>query len=184
VLPPFGESFRNQPPLASGGFPEARGAVQCWSVCAARRGLPAHTPEDLTMSDLARTALAIDKDLLKRFDGWMDTHGYGNRSEAVRDLMRSALVEEEWANPKAQVVAVLSIIYEHSSYTLAQQLASLQHEDHHAILCSQHVHLDHDRCLEVILLQGQADQLRRIADAIIAMRGVKAGKLTLMSKNV
>jgi len=114
----------------------------------------------------------------------MAAHGYTNRSEAMRDLIRAALTEAEWADPEANVVASLSIIYDHAAHTLAQEVTHLQHEDHHAVLCSQHVHLDRHRCLEVILMSGTAGQLRRVADAIIATRGVKAGKLTLMSRNV
>ena len=136
------------------------------------------------MSDLKRTALAIPADLLERFDAWMPRHGYGNRSEAVRDLIRTALTEAEWSDPAATVAATLSIVYDHEQHHLAQELASLQHEDHHAILCSQHVHLDHHDCLEVIIMRGTAAQLRRTADAIIATRGVKAGQLTLMSTHV
>ena len=136
------------------------------------------------MEKLTRTALAIDAELLAKFDAWMARHGYTNRSQAVRDLMRAALVEEEWKDPAAHVVAAMSVIYDHTRHELAQQLTGLQHADHHAILCSQHVHLDHDTCLEVIILAGPARQLRRIADAIAATKGVKAGKLALMSKNV
>ncbi|MCE5278020.1 MAG: nickel-responsive transcriptional regulator NikR [Planctomycetaceae bacterium] len=133
------------------------------------------------MTDLTRTTLAIEMDLLDKFDAWMTTRGYDNRSQAMRDLIRAALVEQEWTDPKAEVAASLSIIYNHASHSLSQELASLQHEDHHAVLCSQHVHLDHDRCLEVILLRGRAEQLRRICDAITATRGVQAGKLSLLS---
>jgi CopG family nickel-responsive transcriptional regulator len=133
------------------------------------------------MSDLARTALAIDRDLLERFERWMAQHGYTNRSKAVRDLIGRALIEQEWADPHATVVAVLSIIYDHAARSLSRELTSLQHADHHAILCSQHVHLDHDRCLEAILMRGSAAQLRRLADLIIARRGVQAGQMTLMS---
>ena len=136
------------------------------------------------MSELTRTTMAIEKSLLGRFDAWMERRGYTNRSEAMRDLIRQAIIEQEWSDPAAQVVASLSIIYDHAAHTLAQQLTQLQHEDHHAVLCSQHIHLDHHHCLEVILLRGSAGQLRRIADAIIATRGVKAGELTLMSPNV
>jgi len=136
------------------------------------------------MSELRRTALAIEKGLLEKFDSWMAAHGYTNRSEAVRDVIRAALIEEQWKDPKAGVVAVLSIIYDHELHTLAQELTHLQHEDYHPILCSQHIHLDHHNCLEVILMQGTAAQLRRLSDAIISTRGVKVGKLTLMSKNV
>ena len=136
------------------------------------------------MSDLTRTALAIDRGLLEKFDEWLAQRGYTNRSEAVRDLIRTALVEAEWADPGARVVATLSIIYDHSASHLAQELVSLQHEDHHAILCSQHVHMDHNTCLEVIIMRGTAEQLRRVADAIVSTRGVKGGQLTLMSMNV
>ncbi len=136
------------------------------------------------MSDLTRTALAIDKGLLAKFDGWMKRHGYTNRSEAVRDLVRSALVEEQWRDPGANVVAVLSIIFDHAARDLAQEVTEMQHKDHHAVLCSQHVHLDHHRCLEVILMQGKARQLRRLADGIIATRGIHAGKLTMLSLNI
>ena len=135
------------------------------------------------MPEITRTALAIDKGLLEKFDDWMAAHGYENRSQAVRDLIRGALIQEEWSNPNTQVVASLSLIYDHS-HALAQELTQMQHEDFHAILCSQHVHLGHDRCLEVILLQGKAGQLRRLADSIIATRGVVAGQLTMMSKTV
>ena len=136
------------------------------------------------MTDLTRTALAIHRDLLERFDAWMDARGYANRSEAMRDLIRRALIEQQWAEPDAAVVAVLSIIYDHHAHDLAQRLTEVQHRDHSAILCSQHVHLDHHLCMEVILMQGTAGRLREMADAIIATRGVKAGELTLMSRNV
>ncbi len=136
------------------------------------------------MSDLKRTTLAIEGDLLESFDSWMASHGYDNRSEAMRDLIRAALVTDEWADPHAEVVAALSIVFDHSAHTLAQELTQLQHEDHHAVLCSQHVHLDHDRCLESILMRGTAAQLRRLADAICATRGVRGGKLTMLSAKV
>ncbi|MFA6134914.1 MAG: nickel-responsive transcriptional regulator NikR [Phycisphaerae bacterium] len=136
------------------------------------------------MAKLARTALSLEENLLTAFDRWMASHGYTNRSQAVRDLIRSALIEEEWSDPRARVVAALSLIYDHAAHTLAQAITQIQHEDHHAILCSQHVHLDRHRCLEVILMQGTAAQLRRLSDAIVATRGVQAGKLTLMSKNL
>lgn len=136
------------------------------------------------MSKLTRTALAIETDLLEKFDKWMTAHGYTNRSKAVRDIIRNALVAEEWARPGAEVIATVSIIYDHGARTLSKKLAGIQHEDHHAVLCSQHVHLDAERCLEVILLRGSARRLRRLTDAIIATRGVVAGKLTIMSPDV
>jgi CopG family nickel-responsive transcriptional regulator len=136
------------------------------------------------MGELTRTALAIDGDLLRKFDRWLGAHGYTNRSEAVRDLIRGALVEAKWEDPRQKVVAVLSVVYDHAARALAQELTRLQHRDHHAVLCSQHVHLDQHQCLEVILMSGTARQLRQLADSIIATRGVMAGKLTLLSQKV
>ena len=133
------------------------------------------------MSDLKRTTLAIEGPLLEQFDQWMRARGYTNRSEAVRDLMRSALVAESWSDPDAQVAGAVCIIYDHEAHTLAQELTHMQHEDHHAVLCSQHVHLDHHNCMETILLKGPAGRVRTLADAIIATRGVRAGKLTMMN---
>jgi CopG family nickel-responsive transcriptional regulator len=101
----------------------------------------------------------------------------------VRDLIRKALVEQEWSDPNAEVVAALSIVFDHKQ-AVTKGLTDMQHEDHHAILCSQHVHITHERCLEVILMRGKAAQLRRIADAIITTRGVKTGQLTMLSENV
>ena len=136
------------------------------------------------MAELTRTALTIERDLLARFDAWAESHGYANRSQAVREVLRAAVIEAEWGNPAAQVTATLSIVYDHASRSLAQELTSLQHEDHDVILCSQHVHLDRHRCMEVIIMRGMAKQLRRVSDAIIGTRGVRAGKLAMMSPSV
>ena len=136
------------------------------------------------MTKLTRTAMSLESALLGRFDAWMARHGYTNRSEAMRDLIRSALVEQEWTDPKAPVVAALSVIYDHAAGDLAQVLADIQHHRFRTVLCSQHVHLDRHLCLEVVLLRGRAGSLRRLADRIVATRGVRAGKLILMSTRV
>ena len=136
------------------------------------------------MSKLTRTALAIDEDLLVQFDKWMASSGYTNRSEAIRDLIRSALNESQWAQPTAQIVAIVSIVYDHSARLLARDLAHKQHDEHHCVMCSQHVHLDSHQCLEVILMQGRAGQLRKLAEGIIATRGVLAGKISIVRANL
>ncbi len=136
------------------------------------------------MSELTRTAVTIDRSLLERFDGWLAARGYTNRSEAVRDLVREALVSREWENPEAVVVATLSIVFDHEAQELAQQLTHLQHAEHHCILCSQHVHLDHHNCLESIVMKGKPAQLRKLADAILATKGVRMGELTLLSQSL
>ncbi len=136
------------------------------------------------MSKLTRTALAIEADLLKRFDSWSDRHNYANRSEAVRDLIRNALVEDQWADPDAEVVASLSIIFDHEARRLSQELTHLQHGHHDAVICSQHVHLDQHMCMETILLQGKAGQLRKMADSISSTKGVISGKLSLLATSL
>ena len=136
------------------------------------------------VNKLLRTTLAIEGNLLKKFDRWMSDHSYSNRSEAMRDLIRGALVEAEWDDPATEVVGVLSIVYDHARHTLSQALTDLQHQAHHSILCSQHVHLDRHKCAEVLLMKGKAKLLRQLAEIVIATRGVKTGKLTLLSESV
>ncbi len=133
---------------------------------------------------LARTTLAIDEQLLSRFDDWMTRRGYTNRSEAMRDLLRAELTRDQAEDAEAEIVAVLSVIFDHEARDLAQELTHIQHQDHHAILCSQHVHLDHHNCLECIIMQGPAGRLRRVADAISSTRGVRVGQLTYLSDKV
>jgi CopG family nickel-responsive transcriptional regulator len=133
---------------------------------------------------LARTTLAIDEQLLSRFDDWMKRRGYTNRSEAMRDLLRAELTRDQAEDAEAEIVAVLSVIFDHEARDLAQELTHIQHQDHHAILCSQHVHLDHHNCLECIIMQGPAGRLRRVADAISSTRGVRVGQLTYLSDKV
>jgi CopG family nickel-responsive transcriptional regulator len=173
------------PPRRPAVVTEALNGASARSRCRARRlgGWTVRT-EERSMSELTRTALAIDTDLLAKFDRWMADRGYTSRSEAVRDLIRSALVEAEWQSPTARVVAVLTVIYDHAARDLAQELTEIQHGDHHAILCSQHVHLDDHQCLEAIVMRGPARQLRRLGDTIASTHGVKAGKLTILSQNV
>lgn len=133
---------------------------------------------------LARTTLAIDEQLLSRFDDWMTRRGYTNRSEAMRDLLRAELTRDQAEDAEAEIVAVLSVIFDHEARDLAQELTHIQHQDHHAILCSQHVHLDYHNCLECIIMQGPAGRLRRVADAISSTRGVRVGQLTYLSDKV
>lgn len=136
------------------------------------------------MPNLARTALAIDADLLAAFDDWMSEHGYRNRSEAFRDLARQALAEARAEDPDAKIVAVLSIVYDHAERRLAQEVTHLQHGEHHVVLCSQHVHLDSHNCLETIAMQGPSAQVRALADSIVATKGVKAGRLTVLNADL
>lgn len=140
--------------------------------------------EIMKESELTRTTLAIEQDLLDKFDRWMAAHGYSNRSQAIRDLIRTTLTEDSWRTDSSKLIAVLSLIYDHEGRSLSQELTHIQHEDHGVVLCSQHVHLDKHLCLEAIIMSGTAGQLRRLADTLIATRGVRAGKLTILSQDI
>jgi CopG family nickel-responsive transcriptional regulator len=131
------------------------------------------------MSELARIGVAIDADLLEKFDGHIARRGYTNRSEAFRDLIRDELVEEDWEKPDASVVGTVTLVYDHHVRQLSERLTSMQHDHHHHILSTLHVHLDHDNCLEVLVVKGKSAQVRKIADALISTKGVKHGRLTI-----
>ena len=131
------------------------------------------------MSSLTRIGVAIDADLLAEFDGLIAQRGYGSRSEAFRDLIRDALVQEQWTARTGLVVGTVTLVYDHHVRRLGDRLTSLQHEFHHAMLSTLHVHLDHDHCLEVIVVRGAAADVKRIADGLISLKGVKHGRLTV-----
>lgn len=131
------------------------------------------------MGALARIGVAIDEDLLKKFDELNARRGYANRSEAFRDLIRDALVQEKAAEPDAQVVGALTLVYDHHVRLLQERLTHMQHEHHAEIISTLHVHLDHHHCLEVLVLRGRSSRVRAIADRLIATKGVQHGRLTL-----
>jgi CopG family transcriptional regulator, nickel-responsive regulator len=131
------------------------------------------------MSELSRIGVAIDSKLLDQFDHLIAKRGYTNRSEAFRDLIRDELVEETWASPDSQVVGTVTLVYDHHVRLLSEKLTDLQHEFHRSILSTLHVHLDHDNCLEVLVVRGKASSVQRIADSLISTKGVKHGRLTI-----
>ncbi|SRR5579862_3096732 len=131
------------------------------------------------MSELSRIGVAIDSDLLKKFDDLIGNRGYTNRSEAFRDLIRDELVEKTWESPEANVVGTVTLVYDHHVRLLSEKLTNLQHDYHRAILSTLHVHLDHDNCLEVLVVRGKAAIVKKVADALISTKGVKHGRLTI-----
>lgn len=133
----------------------------------------------LVMSVLSRIGVAIDSDLLKKFDRRIARRGYTNRSEAFRDLIRDDLVEQNWSSPESNVVGTVTLVYDHHVRQLNEKLTSIQHDFHHSILSTLHVHLDHDHCLEVIVVRGKSAEVRRVADSLISAKGVKHGRLTI-----
>jgi len=131
------------------------------------------------MGELSRIGVAIDSDLLDRFDRLIGQRGYTNRSEAFRDLIRDELVEQTWESPESLVVGTVTLVYDHHVRLLNEKLTSIQHDHHHAILSTLHVHLDHDHCLEVLVVRGKSAEVRKVADVLISTKGVKHGRLTI-----
>lgn len=138
------------------------------------------------MSELTRFGISMDTTLLAQFDRLMEHKGYVNRSEAIRDLVRGALVEEQWARGSEETVGTVTIVYDHHVRDLADKLTEHQHAHHDNIVSTLHVHLDHDNCLEVVVVKGRAAEVRKLADELIGTKGVKHGKLvtTTSGKNL
>ena len=131
------------------------------------------------MGGLSRIGVAIDSDLLDKFDKLIGERGYTNRSEAFRDLIREELVEQVWEKPNSLVMGTVTLVYDHHVRQLTEKLTAIQHDHHHAILSTLHVHLDHDNCLEVLVVKGKSAEVRKVADALISTKGVKHGRLTI-----
>jgi CopG family transcriptional regulator, nickel-responsive regulator len=130
------------------------------------------------MAQLSRTGVSLEDDLLKQFDRLIAKRGYANRSEAIRDLIREALLGEMVESNKP-VVGTLTIVYDHHVPNLAEKLTEVQHAAGAMILAATHIHLDHNYCLEVIIMKGRGKELQAVADNMIALRGVELGKLVL-----
>lgn len=130
------------------------------------------------MSQLSRTGVSLEADLLKEFDSLIARRRYRNRSEAIRDLIRDALLADT-IDANKTVVGTLTLVYDHHIPNLSQKLTEIQHHGGAMVLAATHVHLDHDYCLEVIIMKGRSNEIRDIADRMLAMRGVELGKLVL-----
>ncbi len=131
------------------------------------------------MAKTVRFGVAMDDDLLAKFDKVVDGKGYENRSEAIRDLVRNLLVEEEWAAGDAETVGTITLVYDHHVHDLQDTLTDLQHNLHEDIISSVHVHLDAHNCLEVLIVKGKSGDIKGAADRLIGTKGVKHGRLTM-----
>lgn len=129
------------------------------------------------MTDLARFGISLDQQLLERFDSLIARKGYVNRSEAIRDLIRNDLVEDSWQTGDDETVGTVTLVYDHHTRDLSDKLTEHQHSHHDAIVSALHVHLDAHHCLEVVVVRGPANEVKRLADELIGTKGVKHGKL-------
>ena len=131
---------------------------------------------------MERFTISLDDSLASQFDTLIAGRGYGNRSEAVRDLIRAAIESDRRrAPPSGHCVANLSYVYNHHERDLAERLTGLQHDHHDLTVAALHSHLDHENCLESVILKGPTAAVRRFADALIAERGVRHGRLNLIA---
>jgi CopG family transcriptional regulator, nickel-responsive regulator len=130
---------------------------------------------------LLRAGVAIDSDLLKRFDRFIRSEGYESRSEAIRDLIRDRLNQLSLKLDTAFVVGTITLIYNHHSRLLPDKLMELQHEYHELIISTVHSHLDHDMCLEAVVVRGVLKRVQELADRLIGIKGVQHGKLVISS---
>ena len=134
------------------------------------------------MSELIRFGVSIENNLLEKFDRLIQERNYSNRSEAIRDLIRNELVREQWQDSEVEAVGTVTIIYDHHVRDLTQALIRVQHDFNEHIISTLHVHLDQHHCLEVLAVKGQTKTIRKIADKLISLKGVKHGKLVMTTK--
>ena len=132
-----------------------------------------------------RFTISLDPRLAHEFDELVHERGYQSRSEAVRDILRSQLsARRESGDPAGPCVAALSYVYNHHERDLAERLASIQHDHHELIVSTMHAHLDHEHCIETVILKGRARAVREFADLLTAERGVRHGQLNLVSAEI
>lgn len=128
------------------------------------------------MTNVVRFGVSIEGRLLERYDELIAEKAYVNRSEAIRDLIRAALVNEQWEAGTEQAVGTVTLVYRHHAGDLADRLTEHQHSHYEEIISTLHIHLDASHCLEVVVLKGVARDIRRIADELIGAKGVEHGK--------
>ena len=130
------------------------------------------------MPKLFRFGISLEKDLLDKFDQLIREKNYTNRSEAFRDLIREDLVKAEWKKNK-EIVGAITLIYDHHKRELVNKLMDIQHNFGGIIISSQHIHLDHNNCLEIIAVKGSSKEAQKLADSLKSVKGVKHGTLSL-----
>lgn len=132
------------------------------------------------MSELVRFGVSIDRDLLENYDILIAERGYETRSEALRDLIRDALIQQK-IEMQADIRALgsLTLVYDHHARNLAQEMGEIQHDFHDNILSVMHLHVSHDDCLEIIALGGVVSEIVALANRLLSLKGIKNGKLFL-----
>lgn len=130
------------------------------------------------MLRLVRFGVSMEKQLLEGFDKLIREKNYSNRSEAIRDLIRESLVKEEWVGDK-EVAGIIILIYDHHRQEIVNTLTDIQHDFHKLIISTQHIHLDHDNCLEIVVVKGKPKEVKNLAYQLKSTKGVKHSSLSM-----
>ncbi len=138
----------------------------------------------VTMEKITRFGVSIEPGLLTKFDKIIKKRGYTNRSEAIRDLVRRDLIREENKDPNAESIGTLTMIYDHHTGNLTNKLLNLQHDHTKEILSTTHIHIDHNNCLEVLVLKGKTGKIQKLADNIRSLKGIKHGELVMTKSSL
>jgi len=135
------------------------------------------------MNETVRFGISIDGQLLEQFDKLIEQKRYMTRSEAIRDLIRSTLIETKSANDNSEMIGTVTLVYNHHVRDLSKKLTDHQHAHSNKIISALHVHLDAHNCLEVLVVRGLVSEVKQIADELIGVKGVRHGKLVMTSTN-
>lgn len=130
------------------------------------------------MSQAARFTVSIEPELLARFDTWIHDQGFANRSQGVRRLFRERLAEDAWEAGDGEAWTTITYLYDHHKRELLEELTHLQHSHLAEVISTLHVHVDHQHCLEVCVLRGPVQEVRRIANAILGTKGILSGSVS------
>jgi len=134
------------------------------------------------MDGVTRIGVSLEPELLKEFDKIISKKGYISRSEAIRDLVRDSLAENEWKNDKDNVCGVIAMVYAHGTTGLNDKLTEIQHEKIDSIRTTIHMHLDHDRCMEIIAVEGELGELKALTNDLSSIKGVHRCRLTMAAR--
>ena len=132
------------------------------------------------MADLVRFSVSLEETLLSKFDKEIKKDNYPTRSKAIKDLIRESLIKKEWVKGK-NVVGTITLVYDHHKRELTSKIMDIQHDYHNVIVSSQHVHLDHDNCLEVVIVKGETKDIVSLERKLKTTKGIKYSTLNMAS---
>jgi CopG family nickel-responsive transcriptional regulator len=133
------------------------------------------------MSKLVRFGVSLEEDLLVKFDNHIKKHKYTNRSEALRDMIREELVKKEWTENK-EVTGAITLVYDHHTRELVNKVLDVQHDHHECILSTQHIHLDHHNCFEIIVTKGKSKEIEVLYQKLKSIKSVKHAGFMMATK--